>query len=226
MSHLLIVEDSIELATALNEVFEKSHQITLAQDISSAKNLLTKSNFDLIILDVTLPDGSGFDLFSELQKNKKFKTPVIFLTGQSDLENRMKGLELGAQDYILKPFYYKELVARVEMRLHQFAKLSNVMICGDLKFETHEHRVFLIDENNTVSKSIDLTPKEYQILFLLAANKDTIIHRNKIVDSVWGEGHSLSEKAINSHISNIRKKVSSTQCKILASDGVGYILKI
>ena len=234
MSRLLILEDEPEMAQALLDLLGKSYQVSYAADLATAKKLLTTNEFDLLILDVSLPDGSGFDLcefiangiVSEgVRVQTSRKVPVIFLTGNSDLENRMKGLELGAQDYILKPFYNKELILRIEMRLREFENQSDTIICGDLKIEKDQQRVFLVRPEQP-DEEINLTPHEYKILFLLIANKNQVVLRTKIVESIWGSGYNLSDKAVNSHISNLRKKIQSKLCKITASADKGYFLNI
>ena len=225
MPRIMIVEDSLELAEALTDLLGAKHQITHAPDVASAKNFLNSRQFDLFIFDVTLPDGSGFDLYQYVIDKKLSKVPVIFLTGQADLADRMKGLELGAQDYILKPFYNKELSLRVEMRLKQSESQNNSMICGDLKFDKELHRVYLL-EANKVEKDLTLTPNEYKILSLLASHQGKPLSRTEIVDTVWGAGFTLTDKAVNSHISNLRKKILSQKCQIVSSENKGYMLKI
>ena len=225
MSRIMIVEDSIELAEALKDLLGIKHQVTHAADILSAKKFVDSHEFDLFIFDVTLPDGSGFDLYQHVINKKLNKVPVIFLTGQADLADRMKGLELGAQDYILKPFYNKELSLRVEMRLKQSENQTKTVICGDLKFDKELHKVYLLD-GNKAEKDLTLTPNEYKILSLLASHQGEALSRTKIVDTVWGEGFTLTDKAVNSHISNLRKKIISQKCQIVSTDNKGYMLKV
>lgn len=221
----MIVEDSIELAEALTSLLSVKHQVTHAPDLKTAKQLLETSTFDLFIFDVTLPDGSGFDLYQHVINKKLNKVPVIFLTGQADLEDRMKGLELGAQDYILKPFYNKELCLRIEMRLKQSEGQSQKMIYGDIKLDKELHRAFLISASQT-EKDLNLTPNEYKILSLLASRQGETISRTQIVDQVWGEGFTLTDKAVNSHISNLRKKIQSEKCKIVSTETKGYMFQV
>jgi two-component system phosphate regulon response regulator PhoB len=223
MARLLLVEDNEDLAHSVVEVMAEKHEVLHASDIAAAKNTLKTGNFDLLLLDVTLPDGSGFDFYEDLLNEGLLSIPVIFLTGQSDLDSRMKGLSLGAQDYILKPFYVKELMLRIEMRLQQFEASSSVFICGDLKFEKDQHRVSHVSAEK---KALNLTPNEYKILALLAASPGVILSRANIVDAVWGKGFSLSDKAVNTHISNLRKKIPAGRCKIVAIEGKGYSLQV
>ena len=224
MFRLLFVEDDAELGNALAEIMGQKFFITHAADISTAKNLLTTSEFDLLLLDVSLPDGSGFDLYANFIENQQRKIPVIFLTGEADLTSRMKSLELGAQDYILKPFYTNELILRIEMRLQQFEKQLGLFTFCNLKFEINKQRVSLI-ENMKPDQDLNLTPNEYKILSLLVSNAGKPVSRSKIVDDVWGPGFSLSDKAVNSHISNLRKKTQNANCQIIATEVKSYLLK-
>lgn len=225
MARILLLEDLPELANVLVELLNEKYQATHVADLKSAKEVLATNEFDLLIFDVSLPDGSGFDLYESLVKEKSRKIPVIFLTGQSDLNDRMKGLALGAQDYILKPFYHKELMLRVDMRMQQFESQSNWLMCGSLKIDKALQRAFAVDATGQ-DLALNLTPNEFKILSLLAMNKGEVISRTKIVDSVWGTDFSLSDKAVNSHISNLRKKIASAKCKITAAESKGYYLKV
>lgn len=223
MSQILLVEDFIELADSLIALLSEKYSVTHAPDLKSAKLLLENNKFELLILDVSLPDGSGFDLYESYHKDKVKKLPVIFLTGHGDLTDRMKGLELGAQDYILKPFYTKELVARIEMRIKQFESVSDVISYGNLNLDKRLQRVAIV-ENNQVLPALNLTPNEYKILLLLVSHKGEVVSRTRIVSDVWGVGFSLSDKAVNSHISNLRKKIQGADCRVVASDKKGYSL--
>ena len=222
MARLLLVEDSTDIADPLIELLQEKHTVAYAPNLAAAKEFVKSTKFDLILLDVSLPDGSGFNLCEYIKSEKICSVPVIFLTGESDLSHRMKGLELGAQDYILKPFYLKELILRIEMRLQQFEAQSNFITYEDLKFDKNLHRVWLI---NAPEHDLGLTPNEYKILSLLVAQKGSIVSRAQIVDTVWGPGFSLSDKAVNSHISNLRKKIQSSCCKLAVTEGKGYSIE-
>lgn len=224
MSHILVVEDCPDIAAGLIELFEENHRVTHARDLAEAKAKLVGTNYDLIVMDVSLPDGTGFELCEYIKKENLTKAPIIFLTGQSDLQCRMKGLELGAQDYILKPFYKKELMLRVDMRLQQFNSAAPIMSFGDLKFEKLYQRVRIEVENS--NEALNLTPSEYKILSLLAESEGKTLSRKQIVDCVWGPDFNLSEKVVNTHISNLRNKIKKSQCKILLAKGKGYFLQL
>jgi two-component system phosphate regulon response regulator PhoB len=225
VARILHVEDISELANSLAELLGQQHEVTHALDLASAKNLLEKNQYDLLILDVSLPDGLAFDHYQNFLKEQKRKIPVIFLTGLSDLPHRMKGLELGAQDYILKPFYSKELILRIEMRLQQFRSESDEFVCGDLHFDKTTHQVFLLKQQKP-GAPLNLTPNEYRILLYLAVNKKNVISRADIVENVWGGNTHISDKAVNSHISNLRKKIQDSACKITSSGEKSYLLTV
>lgn len=225
MPQILLLEDTPEIAESLVQLLTTKYSVKHAADLKSARLLLESTPFKLLIMDVSLPDGSGFDLYESFYKDKPKKLPVIFLTGQGELADRMKGLELGAQDYILKPFYTKEFMARVEMRMKQFESVAEVASYGNLKLDKKLQRVSII-ENDIPLPALNLTPNEYKILLLLVSNDGQIVTRARIVNDVWGEGFSLSDKAVNTHISNLRKKIINSNCKIIASEDKGYILKV
>jgi DNA-binding response OmpR family regulator len=223
MARILHVEDLPELASLLGEELTKKYEVRHAPDLKTAQTLLESEHFDLLLLDVSLPDGSALDFYETVKTGPYGNIPVIFLTGQLELTDRIRGLELGAQDYIVKPFYSREVILRIDMRLKQFTSQAPEFLCADLKFEKTRHQVYLIKNKNTAS--LNLTPNEYKILALLATNREQIFSRHKIVESVWGADTHISDKAVNSHISNLRKKIQDSVCKI-SSEDKGYFLKI
>ncbi len=223
MPNILVVEDNIELAQCVVMVLSKHHQVTHAPNLATAKSFLSELQFNLVLLDVDLPDGSGFDMYQWMKSELKWERPVMFLTGESDLTNRLKGLELGAKDYILKPFYSKELVLRIELQLKQFEPKTNVILFADLKIEKSQLRVSLIDQK--IEKPLNLTPNEFKILMMLVENTDENVSRDEIINNVWGVGFNLSAKAVNTHICNLRKKMQSKQVKIISYEGKGYCLR-
>lgn len=221
MPHLLLVEDNSEVAETLQLALANKHEISIATDLASAKNLLNKVPFDLLLLDVNLPDGNGFDLYEWIKSESQQKTPTIFLTGEGELSNRLKGFQLGAQDYITKPFYPEELLVRIDMHLKSRKNRSGTQSFGDLKFEWNKQRVYLVTPQQP-DQLLNLTPNEYKILSFLCENQTQTMTREEIVSSVWGDGFSLSNKVVNTHISNLRKKLLTSKCKIIASDKKGY----
>ncbi len=222
-----MVEDCSNSVKIINQILSEKHNLTLVSTFADAKKYLNVRQFDLLLLDVTLPDGNGFDLYEWIKTGLNQKTPTIFLTGQNELASRLKGFELGAQDYITKPFYPEELAARIESRLKMSESellSSRTHLCGDLKFEWNQQRVFLLQNNQEIS--LNLTPNEYKILSFLCENVEKIITRQEIINYVWGTSFSMSNKVINTHVSNLRKKMKTTQCEISAIEGKGYCLKI
>lgn len=223
MAHILLVEDNTEIAQLVTMVLCQKHRLTHAESLQSAKELLTDTRFDLLIFDLNLPDGHGFDLFEWTQLQKNQKAPVIFLTGEDDVSDRIRGFELGAQDYITKPFYSAELLARVNSRLPVEAEKSDILLYAGLKFEWKKLRAFYLE--GTREHTLSLTPNEYKILFFLCENLGRSVTRTEIISNVWGEGFSLSNKVINTHISNLRKKIPADKLEILSDKSEGYFIK-
>ena len=223
MPNLLLVEDCSELATAITAVLQKHHTISVAPNLTSAKKLITEKSYNLLLLDVSLPDGNGFELYQWVRENHvDRKVPIIFLTGEIDLPSRLKGLELGAHDYITKPFYSAELIQRVANHLkNSEASTTTLYQYGDLKFDWQQQKVFLV--HNKQETLLNLTPNEYKILSFLSTSPNTEKTREEIINSVWGNGFSLSHKVINTHICNLRRKMLTTTCKIIAGEQ-GYSL--
>lgn len=224
MPHLLLVEDCSELAQCTLAVLSRKHSVEVAPTLNLAKQLLQKNSFDLILLDVSLPDGNGFDFPEWIQQELKLEIPIIFLTGEVDLSSRLKGLNLGAVDYVTKPYYSEELQIRVDMHLKKFPPKPGVFTCGNLKFEWKQQKVFSIQ--NQHETAFDLTPNEYKILSFLCTHAGTTKSREEIIENVWGPGFKISNKVINTHISNLRKKLSSTESKIVTYEGAGYCFNV
>lgn len=224
MIRILLIEDNIELAKIVSETLAEKYNITHVDSLAAADKCMDEHHYNVILLDVGLPDGSGF-MWYEQQKRKNTKSlNVLFLTGESDLDMRLKGLHLGAMDYIVKPFYMPELIARIEIQVRNQQQQGHIRQCGDLKLELSLQRVYHV-EDGVKDEVINLTPNEFKILSFLSDNKEKVVSRNEIVNNVWGEGFNLSDKAVNTHISNLRKKLKTERCKIVA-EGNGYLLKV
>lgn len=174
MAEILIVEDEL----SINELIRRNlnltgHHCTQAFDGLSAVNLLENGNFDLIVLDVMLPKLSGYHVFEKVSG-----TPTIFLTAKSELSDKLKGIAMGADDYLTKPFQMLELAARVEAVLRRTKKADTGFTLGDLRCDFERHQVFL---NET---PVECTPKEYELLEVLIKNRNIALSREKLLDMV------------------------------------------
>ena len=196
---ILVVEDeapmrdliSINLQLVVYEVFT-------AEDGIVAENFLEKQKVDLILLDVMIP---GIDGFSLIEKIKKHNIPVIFVTAKESVLDRVKGLRLGADDYIIKPFETIELLARIEVVLRRYNKNSHIIKFKNIEVDTNQRSVKLND------KEVYLTVKEYELLILLLQNKNIALSRDQILDRVWGFEYGGETRTVDIHIQRIREKL-------------------
>jgi DNA-binding response OmpR family regulator len=199
MEKILIVEDDAAISDLiklnLNLVGYKSVQ---AFDGNAALSTLNTFSPDLILLDIALPDIEGFDLLSQF---KQKGLPVIFLTAKSGLSDKVKGLKMGADDYIVKPFEAMELLARIEAVLRRYGNSSDIIQFEDLEINTEERSV------KKEGVAVDLTMKEYELLLLLLKNRNKALSRDKILELVWGYDYVGETRTVDIHIQKIRKKL-------------------
>jgi DNA-binding response OmpR family regulator len=221
---ILIIEDEDTLAKNISDVLIKEGYTTnLAQDGEEGLTKGLSDEYNLILLDVLLPKKNGFEVLRELRKNK-ISTPVLILTIKNSVENRVEGLDSGADDYLIKPFAVPELLARIRTILRRNSDdKSTTLNAGDLELETLRREAF-------VNKNfINLTPKEYSILELLMYNKNRVLSRLSIAEYVWGDNFDLFNMTnfVDVHIKNIRKKLDEhTEKKIIKTiRGIGFMIE-
>ena len=225
MKSVLIIEDDKEISDLL-EIHLKDINCQISKEYNgiAGLNKAKFENYDLIILDVMLPGLDGFDVCKEIRKSG-ILTPVLILTSKSEEIDKVLGLELGADDYITKPFSIKEFIARVKgiFRRVEFLK-QNVEVDKDINYKTISVEVstrkVLINK-----RRIDLTPKEFDLLYLLASHPGRVYSRENLLNIIWGYQHKGHEHTVNSHINRLRikieKNISDPQF-ILTSWGSGY----
>ena len=213
MNQILVVEDEKNISTlicmALSQV---GYKCETASDGEIAADMLEKKRYDLILLDVMLPKIDGFELIEYI---KDYDIPVIFITAKSDVKDRVKGLNLGADDYITKPFDVSELQARVEAVLRRYSKSVTHFSFDDIEVDT---------ESMIVTKSgepVDLTIKEFEILLLFLRNKNIALYREIIYEKVWKEPYMGDTRTVDLHIQRLRKKLGIKD-KIQSVFKVGY----
>ncbi len=218
---ILIVEDEKDLAYALKKGLEnQKYTVTIEFNGNSAIDRILAEEFDLIILDIMLPEINGFEVLKFI-RNEKIKTPVLILTAKGELEDRVKGLDYGADDYLTKPFSQAELFARIRAILRRSAGGSeNTIITNNLKLNLATKEIFLNDEK------LDLTPKEYLILEFLILNRGKPVSKYDIAEHVWGDSYDIisTSNFVEVHVKNIRKKLSKlTDEQIIETvRGFGY----
>ncbi|WP_156299761.1 response regulator transcription factor [Streptobacillus canis] len=219
---ILLVEDEIDLNNIVNKYLKKNgYTVDSVFDGEEALFHLSEATYDLVILDVMLPKLNGFEVL-ERMRSKNNKTPVLMLTARVSIDDKVKGLDLGADDYLAKPFDFEELNARVRAIIRR--KYDNVS--SELKI----HDLILDTTKKTVTRNginIDLTGKEYEVLEYLMQSKDRIVSRDQIKNHVWDFYYEGSSNVIDVLIKNIRKKIDLEGSKqiIYTKKGLGYVVK-
>lgn len=199
MNQILVIEDEKSIADMVKMCLTKSGYICeTANDGMTATEKLDKKRYDLILLDIMLPDIDGYDLIGYI---KQFEIPVIFVTAKTSVLDRVKGLKLGAEDYITKPFDLEELLARVETVLRRYHKTERMIEVGKIKIDTLSRTVLL----NGVF--IPLPAKEYDLLLFLVRNKNIALYREAIFEQVWQEPYLGNTRTIDLHIQRLKKKL-------------------
>lgn len=225
---VLIIEDNQELAdlTALH-VRDLGCEVSLAADGDAGLTLARSETWDLIILDLMLPGLGGLDICRKLREAPGY-TPIIMVTAKSSELDRVLGLELGADDYITKPFSIPELLARVKAMFRRVDALGEVSDQGPASIEVGALSIELAKRRASVRGSpVSLTAKEFDLLVHFARNPGRVFTRAQLLDQVWGESYSGYEHTVNSHINRLRRKIETDSARpdyLLTVWGVGYKL--
>ena len=217
MSRILLVEDDTMIASGILYALEtEGYETNHATRIKDARSLIEHYNFDLAIIDMQLPDGTGFDV-SEIFKNNA--TSVIFLTVVDDENTIVRAFDEGAQDYIVKPFRIRELLARVRRILSANIKngeKDNIIYMGHAVIHTDEAKVYVND------KSIELTALEYRLLLIFASNKGLLLARQQILDKIWdADGNFVEDNTLTVYVKRLREKLGEA-IHIETVRGMGY----
>lgn len=216
MIRILIVEDERPISNLIAMNLRKAgYACECVFDGAQAADIVEKQYFDLILLDVMLPKIDGFELMTYI---KSMDVPVIFLTAKASVEDRVRGLKLGADDYLTKPFEIVELLARVEAVLRRYHKTENILKTGDIVIDTASRIVW---KN---SQPINLTKKEYELLLLFVRNKNIALYRETIYERIWGGEYFGDSRTVDLHVQRLRKKVGLVE-KIVAVYKIGYRLE-
>lgn len=220
---ILIIEDEESLAKNISDILTKEGYLTeIAPDGEQGLEKGLSGDFNLIVLDILLPKLNGYEVLRELRRQKN-DTPVLILTIKNSVENRVEGLDSGADDYLIKPFAIPELLARIRTLLRRNSQDKTATLEADSLVLDTIKREATIDGNN-----LNLTPKEYSILELLLYNKNRVLSRLSIAEYVWGDNFDLFNMTnfVDVHIKNIRKKIDEYSDKkiIKTVRGIGFIV--
>ena len=226
MVKILLVEDSFDFQYLVRVSLQNNYHLDVASSLNEARAWNEKNKYDLYIIDITLPDGSGYDFCTELQSNIKTRSaPIIFLTAKTSVTEKVIGFSLGADDYITKPFMGAELFARVEAKLKKIERLNTegeVLVYGPFNVNLSSYELKVAD--NGSEKKINLTPNEFKILVKLIKNKEKVVSREQIIDSVWGNGTYIEDRTIDKHISSLRKKLGGSSHLLKTIPQLGYTI--
>ena len=215
MAEILIVEDEY----SINELIRRNlnltgHHCTQAFDGRTAVELLENGKYDLLVLDIMLPELDGYQVLERASK-----TPAIFLTAKSGLTDKLKGLAMGADDYLTKPFQMLELAARVEALLRRTRKSETEFTLGSVKCDFDRHQVYLN------GAAVECTPKEYELLEVLIRNRNIALSRERLLDMVWGYDFDGGTRTVDVHIQRLRHKLHLEEA-IRTVYKLGYRLEV
>ena len=217
MIQILIVDDEKPICDLIQMSLTRAgYRCTCVYDGLAAADILERNVFDLILLDVMLPNADGFELMEYI---RPLGIPVIFLTARGSVDDRVRGLRMGAEDYIVKPFEILELLARVDVVLRRYHKTEAVLEVGGLRIDTVAMQV------TRSGAAIALTKKEYDLLLLFARNPGVALYRETIYERVWNEEFPYGSRTVDLHIQRLRKKVGWEGC-LRAVNKVGYRLEV
>ena len=223
MSSILVVEDELSLARIIRDYLEHAgFKVEMAGDGDAALTLARNLKPDLVVLDLRLPKRDGLDVARELRRSSD--VPIVMVTARGEESDRVAGLELGADDYVVKPFSPRELVARIRAVLRRSesrSAVAEVLNAGDLSIDIRKMRA------TVAGRPVDLTPTEFQLLSALMAEPGRVFTRSQLLDALHGIAFESYERAIDAHVKNIRRKIEPSPGQpryIQTVHGVGYRL--
>lgn len=201
MTKILLVEDDGQIASYLGELLRaEGFDTQIAGSKKEASECLLIQAFDLVLLDVSLPDGNGFSICAEIKK--EYEIPVIFLTASGDEYSVVAGLDMGADDYIAKPFRPRELISRIRSVLRRCKKEQRILSCGDLRVNVSSATV------TKGEKELFLSALEYRLLLLLLQNKGQILTRNQLLEEIWdASGEYVNDNTLSVYMKRLREKI-------------------
>lgn len=219
---ILVVEDEKDLNRIIKKELEaEGYLVDVCYDGDSAYDYLTMEEYDGVILDVMLPRINGFEVLKKARRHG-IQTPVLFLSARSRIDDIVEGLDIGADDYMVKPFAFQELSARVRAMTRKKAGVrENIYRCGDLMVDCNEH---IVKRKDTV---INLSPKEFSVLLYLIRNQNIVVSREQIEANIWDMDHDSYSNVIDVYIRYLRKKIDDPyEVKMIQTiRGVGYVLR-
>ena len=225
MSKVLLIEDSPEIMEIAKAAL-RPVEIICATTLAQAEHLLVKHRYDLILLDVTLPDGDGMRFYTKLHSiENAAQTPVIFLTGKGELSDKLIAFSLGAEDYIVKPFDPLELQARVKANLKKTKRVRSQeeqLRIGSLVLNLGRQSLHIVESG--LERRVELAPIEFKLIAMFIRNAERVLSRERLIEEVWGDGIRVLDRTVDSHVSSLRQKLQGTSHMINVIYGTGYTL--
>jgi two-component system phosphate regulon response regulator PhoB len=219
--HVTIIDDNKDLLEVLSSSLGDTFSLDTFSEPEKGLEFIRNNHTDAILLDLHIPGKDGFQVYEEVKKAKS-NLPILFLTGDSDLDSRVKGLEIGADDFLIKPVATEELIARVKNRISlskRNVQNNKVIKFKDLSIDLDGHQVIL------TGQPVRLTPKEYQLLLVLAQNPNRVIHKDDLIQMLWKDVH-VEVNNLDTHFSNLRRKLRPFSGHIKTLKNLGYVLRI
>ncbi len=220
MAHILVVDDEVNIRKVVREYAEfEGHEVTEAENGMAAVKLCLENDYDLIIMDVMMPRLDGYSACKEIHKTKKI--PVIMLSARGEEYDKLFGFEIGVDDYVVKPFSPKELMARVKVVLKRAAQTPEAPVQEKFTFEGLDvdipgREVYVNGEK------VSMTPKEYDLLFYLVKNRNIALTRDKLLEEVWGYDFFGDDRTVDTHIKMLRNSLGEYRKFIVTLRGMGY----
>lgn len=226
MKKILLIEDDFTLSRNIKDALtdEAWHVETAYQGVIAEK-LLQREHYDCVILDINLPDKNGYEICQNFRRYNQ-TTPVLMLTAFGELEDKVQGFECGADDYLIKPFYMRELLLRIQSLLKRSEKTVHtapkILVAGDITIDPAAKKV------SRQGKEIGLTPREFQILVKLAENRGEIISKKELIETIWGAAVDVNTNTVEVYINFLRNKIDKPFGKntIRTKPGYGYYLDL
>lgn len=223
MKQILCVEDNREVQILVRAVLAE-YMVVCASSLEEAKRYLREKNFDLIILDIELPDGDGLKMLTEINH---IRTPIFILSSKAETANKVIAFSLGVDDFISKPFDPIELNARISAKLRKMDKdveEKNIIRIKDLIVDGVKQRIYLTRKNATETEVISLTSTEFRLLMTFVKSPDRVYSREQLLDKVWGTDINITDRTVDTHVNHLRKKIKNSQVKIETILNEGYRL--
>lgn len=217
---ILFLEDDLETAEAISAGLEREHfQVHHAVDVPSASELLDRYAFDAAVLDLMVPGGSGFDVLDRI-RTRDAGTPVLLLTARDEVEDRVAGLERGADDYLVKPFAFVEVLARLRALLRRPSQRVEAIKIGELEIDP------LLRRARTARHKVDLSTTEFTLLYYLAQRRGQVLSRRDLLENVWGYRFHPGTNVVDVHINRLRRKLEAAGVEDLVRTvrGGGYVV--